>query len=78
MSAPKHVDVAILGAGTAGLSARRAAKAEGASVLMIDPGDTGIEVFLPFNLDHVPSPGEAATANCIRKSRLQDGPLRLP
>lgn len=35
------VDVAILGAGTAGLSARRAAQAEGASVLMIDPGPFG-------------------------------------
>lgn len=36
-----HVDVAILGAGTAGLGARRAAKAAGASVLMIDPGPFG-------------------------------------
>jgi len=37
----KRVDVAILGAGTAGLTARRAAKKEGASVLMIDPGPFG-------------------------------------
>jgi dihydrolipoamide dehydrogenase len=37
----RHVDVAILGAGTAGLTARRAAKAEGASVLLIDPGPFG-------------------------------------
>ncbi|MFT5429885.1 MAG: dihydrolipoamide dehydrogenase [Myxococcota bacterium] len=37
----RHVDVAILGAGTAGLGARRAAKAEGASVVMIDPGPFG-------------------------------------
>lgn len=35
------VDVAILGAGTAGLGARRAAKAEGKSVVMIDPGPFG-------------------------------------
>ncbi len=37
----RHVDVAIIGAGTAGLSARRAAKAAGASVLMVDPGPFG-------------------------------------
>lgn len=37
----RRVDVAILGAGTAGLSARRAAKAAGASVVMIDPGPFG-------------------------------------
>ncbi|MCR9164064.1 MAG: dihydrolipoyl dehydrogenase [Nannocystaceae bacterium] len=37
----REVDVAILGAGTAGLSARRTAKAEGASVVMIDPGPFG-------------------------------------
>jgi len=37
----RHVDVAILGAGTAGLTARRAAKKAGASVLMIDPGPFG-------------------------------------
>lgn len=39
--ATRRVDVAIIGAGTAGLGARRAAKAEGASVLMIDPGPFG-------------------------------------
>lgn len=38
---PRHVDVAILGAGTAGLSARRAAASAGKSVLMIDPGPFG-------------------------------------
>jgi dihydrolipoamide dehydrogenase len=37
----RTVDIAILGAGTAGLGARRAAKAQGASVLMIDPGPFG-------------------------------------
>lgn len=37
----RKVDVAILGAGTAGLGARRAAAAAGASVLMIDPGPFG-------------------------------------
>ena len=36
-----EVDVAIIGAGTAGLGARRAAKAAGASALMIDPGPFG-------------------------------------
>ena len=36
-----HVDIAILGAGTAGLGARRAALAEGRSVLLIDPGPLG-------------------------------------
>ncbi len=36
-----HVDVAILGAGTAGLNARRAAEAAGARALMIDPGPFG-------------------------------------
>jgi len=38
---PRKVDVAILGAGTAGLGARRAAASAGASVLMIDPGPFG-------------------------------------
>lgn len=37
----RKVDVAIIGAGTAGLGARRAAKAEGATALMIDPGPFG-------------------------------------
>lgn len=37
----RSVDVAILGAGSAGLGARRAAKKEGKSVLMIDPGPFG-------------------------------------
>ena len=37
----RKVDVAILGAGTAGLSARRAAKAAGATAVMIDPGPFG-------------------------------------
>lgn len=41
MANVKKVDVAILGAGTAGLGARRAAKAEGRSVVMIDPGPFG-------------------------------------
>lgn len=36
-----EVDVAILGAGTAGLTARRSAQKAGASVLMIDPGPFG-------------------------------------
>ncbi len=36
-----HVDVAILGAGTAGLTARRAAENAGASVAVIDPGPFG-------------------------------------
>ncbi len=36
-----NCDVAILGAGTAGLVARRSAKSEGASVLMLDPGPLG-------------------------------------
>jgi dihydrolipoamide dehydrogenase len=35
------VDVAILGAGTAGLGARRAAEAAGATAVMIDPGPFG-------------------------------------
>ena len=35
------VDVAILGAGTAGLGARRAAESHGASAVMIDPGPYG-------------------------------------
>lgn len=37
----RSVDVAILGAGTAGLGARRAAKSAGASVVLIDPGPLG-------------------------------------
>lgn len=37
----RNVDVAILGAGTAGLSARRTAKKAGATALMIDPGPFG-------------------------------------
>ena len=37
----KHVDVAIIGAGTAGLNARRAALAAGASVAIFDPGPLG-------------------------------------
>lgn len=38
---PLEVDVAILGAGSAGLSAWRAARKEGASVSLIDPGPFG-------------------------------------
>ncbi len=37
----RTVDVAILGAGTAGLNARRAAEKEGKTALMIDPGPYG-------------------------------------
>lgn len=37
----KEVDVAILGAGTAGITARRAAMKAGARVVMIDPGPFG-------------------------------------
>ena len=37
----RNVDVAILGAGTAGLTARRAADEAGASTLLIDPGPLG-------------------------------------
>ena len=37
----RDVDVAIIGAGTAGLTARRAAQSNGASALMIDPGPFG-------------------------------------
>jgi dihydrolipoamide dehydrogenase len=37
----RAVDVAIIGAGTAGLNAWKAATAEGASALMIDPGPLG-------------------------------------
>lgn len=37
----RSVDVAILGAGTAGLGARRAVQAAGKSVVMIDPGPFG-------------------------------------
>lgn len=36
-----QVDVAIIGAGTAGLSARRAAQSRGATVALIDPGPYG-------------------------------------
>ncbi|MDH5492851.1 MAG: FAD-dependent oxidoreductase, partial [Myxococcales bacterium] len=36
-----QVDVAILGAGSAGLNAWRAAKAEGATAVLIDPGPLG-------------------------------------
>ncbi len=36
-----EVDVAVLGAGTAGLNARRAAEREGKSAVMIDPGPYG-------------------------------------
>jgi dihydrolipoamide dehydrogenase len=38
---PREVDVAILGAGSAGLSAWRAARNMGASVVLIDPGPFG-------------------------------------
>lgn len=37
----RQVDVAIIGAGSAGISTRRAAKAAGASVALIDPGPFG-------------------------------------
>lgn len=40
-SGAREVDVAILGAGTAGLTAHKAAKKAGASVLVIDPGPFG-------------------------------------
>jgi len=36
-----HTDVAILGAGTAGLNARRAAEIEGRSAVLVDPGPYG-------------------------------------
>ena len=36
-----HIDVAIIGAGTAGLNARRAAEKSGATAVMIDPGPYG-------------------------------------
>lgn len=36
-----HTDVLVLGAGTAGLNARRGAETAGASVLMVDPGPFG-------------------------------------
>ena len=41
MKTERHVDVAIIGAGTAGLGARRAVQRAGKSVLMIDPGPLG-------------------------------------
>jgi dihydrolipoamide dehydrogenase len=37
----QHVDVAVLGAGTAGLNARRAAEKLGATAVMVDPGPYG-------------------------------------
>ncbi|MEM6790938.1 MAG: dihydrolipoyl dehydrogenase [Myxococcota bacterium] len=40
-SPSRHVDVLILGAGTAGLGARRAVKRAGASALLVDPGPFG-------------------------------------
>ena len=36
-----HCDVAVIGAGTAGLAAERAARANGASTLLIDPAFNG-------------------------------------
>ncbi len=41
MTHTHHVDIAILGAGTAGLGARRAALAQNKTLLMIDPGPLG-------------------------------------
>jgi dihydrolipoamide dehydrogenase len=41
MTTERQVDVAIIGAGSAGISTRRAVKAAGASVVMIDPGPLG-------------------------------------
>lgn len=41
MSTPLHCDVAVIGAGTAGLAAERAARRNGASTLLIDPHFSG-------------------------------------
>lgn len=38
---PRHVDVLVIGAGTAGLNARRAAEVAGKSALLVDPGPFG-------------------------------------
>ncbi len=41
MSTPLHCDVAVIGAGTAGLAAERAARRNGASTVLIDPHFSG-------------------------------------
>jgi dihydrolipoamide dehydrogenase len=39
--APLVVDVVVIGAGTAGLNARRSAETAGATAVMVDPGPYG-------------------------------------
>lgn len=63
----RHVDVAILGAGTAGLGARRAVQAAGLSVLMIDPGPFGTTC---ARVGCMPSKLLIAAADAVHHARL--------
>lgn len=63
----RTVDVAILGAGTAGLNARRGAETEGASAVMVDPGPYGTTC---ARVGCMPSKLLIAPAEAVHKASL--------
>ncbi|WP_256644153.1 dihydrolipoyl dehydrogenase [Stenotrophomonas sp. 9(2022)] len=70
MSTPLHCDVAVIGAGTAGLAAERAARRNGASTLLIDPHFSGTTC---ANVGCMPSKlllAAATQAEHVRRSDL--------
>jgi len=64
--AERTVDVAVIGAGTAGLTARRAAEKEGAETVLIDPGPLGTTC---ARVGCMPSKLLIAAADAARRSR---------
>lgn len=77
----KLVDVAIIGAGTAGLSAYRAAKAAGANAAIIEGGDYGTTCArvgcMPSKLLIAAAEAAHAVANAAAFGVHADGPVRI-
>ena len=69
MSTPLHCDVAVIGAGTAGLAAERAARRNGASTLLIDPHFNGTTC---ANVGCMPSKLLIAAAKQAERVRRSD------
>lgn len=67
MTASRSVDVVILGAGTAGLNARRGAQSVGASTLLVDPGPFGTTC---ARVGCMPSKLLIAPAEAAHKARM--------
>lgn len=65
----RTVDVAILGAGTAGLNARRAAESAGATAVMVDPGPFGTTC---ARVGCMPSKLLIAPAEAVHKAHMGD------